>query len=125
MQNQKLSFSKDVIQIIYEVSKLVFNIQDNSEAEIKKIFGISCQQLESVISSIVEAIPDQIFSRANLQMLEECKSICAKEFIFFQVQEKWDDPHYKDDLSAFISVFTRDMQRRVTASDNQLDIRQE
>ena len=122
MQNKKLAFYKDVIQIVYQVCRMIFNAQPY---EISKVFGISSEQMEGVVRDIVDAIPDRIFSDANSQGLEEIKSICAREFIFFQVQEKWDDPRYQDDLRTFIAIFTRDIEKCVTTSDNQIDIRQE
>ncbi|TAK78478.1 MAG: hypothetical protein EPO11_01245 [Gammaproteobacteria bacterium] len=49
--------------------------------------------------------------------MEEIKNICAREFIFFQVQEKGNEKHYQEDLTKFIEIFKRDMEQRIKAKE--------
>ncbi len=113
MQVRKLEFSHGVINAVKDMCKLVFNLQTDSE--IARIFGITNKQMEEVIGEIIDSLPDSVFEHLYPQYFDELKSICAREFIFFQVQEKWDDPRYQDDLKKFIHVFSRDIQQRINA----------
>jgi hypothetical protein len=105
MQDRRLTFSKDIIHVVYDVCKTVFNL--HSDVEIKKVFGIDNEKLESIVKRIGDA-----------RLQDEIKNICAREFIFFQLQERVDDPQYQEDLSNFINVFTRDIQRRIELHGN-------
>jgi hypothetical protein len=109
MHPQKLAFSDDVIRVVHDVCKLVFNLQ--SDAEITRVFGLTHEQMTSVIQKIITELPDAIFTQKTPQ-LEEIKHIFAREFIFFQVQERLDNPHYEEDLNRFIAIFSRDIQQR-------------
>lgn len=109
MQAQKLEFSNDVIRLVHDLCKLVFNT--TTDHDVENIFGIKHVQLEHIITSIVEEMPDCIFEQVP-QKLNDIKNIFAKEFIFFQVQEKLNDPHYLEDLSDFIKIFSRDIQKK-------------
>lgn len=111
MLEKKLAFSRSVIETVRRVCKTVFNLQ--SDADVVRMFGINEVQMENVINNIVDSLPDAIFEEMSLQLLEEIKYITAREYIFFQVQEKWDDPQYKEDLERFTHVFSRDIQRRI------------
>jgi len=116
MQARKLEFSNDVIRLVHDLCKLVFN--STTDHDVEKIFGITHEQLEKIIKNIVDAMPACIFEHP--QKLNEIKNIFAKEFIFFQVQEKMNDPHYPDDLSDFIKIFSRDIQKKFNcASDRE------
>jgi|WetSurMetagenome_2_1015567.scaffolds.fasta_scaffold1458453_2 hypothetical protein len=117
MQARKLEFCRDVIRIIQDVCKLAFNLGSNNEIE--KVFGMTSHDLEVVIKQISDVLPDSLFTRAAKE-LDEIKNIFAREFIFFQVQEKRDDPNYQDDLSTFIHIFSRDIQQKIKA-----DVKQE
>ena len=48
-----------------------------------------------------------------MESQEEIKTICAREFIFFQTQEKYSDPQYEVNLKNFIRIFIRDLQRKM------------
>jgi len=109
MQARKLEFSNDVIRLVDDLCNLVFNA--TTDHDVEKIFSITHKQLEQIIREIIDAIPDCIFEQTP-QKLDEIKNIFAKEFIFFQVQEKLNDPHYSDDLSDFIKIFARDIQKK-------------
>jgi len=119
MQMQKLEFSKDVLRVVYDVCKTVFNLK--SDQEIKKIFGMDNDKLEMIVQRITDALPENIFNGGgDVRLQEEIKNICAREFIFFQVQERCDDPRYQDDLMNFIHIFTRDIQRRIELHGNRV-----
>lgn len=113
MYSIKLAFSQDVMRIVCDVCKLVFNVQSNDE--IQRALGLPHDQVETVIKKVITAMPDPIFN-LTAQKLEEIKRIFAKEFIFFQVQEQASNPHYEDDLLNFASVFSRDIQERFVTS---------
>ena len=87
----------------------------NSAKEINKALGMSCDQAKATIQKIIDSLPDKMFDQAYPKLLDEIKHICAREFIFFQVQEKCNDPLYQDDLKKFIHVFSRDIQQRVNS----------
>lgn len=108
MQPSKLDFSNDVMRIVYKVCQLAFNL--HSEQDIQRVFGMTYKEMEAVIQQIAAAMPDAIF-HLSAQRLEEIKNICAREFVFFQVQEKCDDPQYQHDLTSFIQFFTRDIEQ--------------
>lgn len=116
MQSRKLEFCQDVIRIVQDVCKLAFNL--GSDNEIEKVFGMTKQDLEGVIKQISHALPETIFNRAANE-LDEIKNIFAREFIFFQVQERCDDPQYQQDLSTFIHIFSRDIQQKINATVKQ------
>ncbi len=109
MQARKLEFSNDVIRLVHDLCKLVFNT--STDHDVEKVFGVTHEQLEHIIKSVIDAMPDCIFEQLP-QKRDEIKNIFAKEFIFFQVQEKLNDPHYSDDLSDFIKIFSRDIQKK-------------
>lgn len=111
MLEKKLVFSKGVIEAVRRVCKTVFNL--HNDTDVVRMFGINEVQMEEVIHKIIDSLPDTFFVQVNSQLLEELKYITAREYIFFQVQEKWDDPQYKEDLEKFIHVFSRDIQRRI------------
>lgn len=106
---KKDEFAHDVIRIVNDLCKLVFNL--NADQDVEKVFGMTHEQLDNVIKKIVQSLPAQLFA-LPAQRLEEIKSIFAKEFIFFQVQEKLNDPNYENDLSNFIYAFSRDIQKK-------------
>lgn len=111
LRSKKLEFSNDVIRIIRELCKLVFNV--STEAGMEKMFGITHEQLEFAIKKIVNGLPERVFRPENRRKLEELKTICAREFLFFQVQEKVNDPNYKKDLENFSAVFSRDIEKKI------------
>jgi len=114
MQSRKLKLTDDVIRVVRDICSVVFNI--SSDEQLEKGLGINHEQLEVVIKKIVNALPDNFFERVYL--LDEIKNICAREFVFFQVQEKWNDPRYEEDLANFICIFTRDMEQRFDTYKN-------
>lgn len=114
MSEKKLAYAKDVMNAVRTVCKTVFNLA--ADGDVVRMFGVSESQMEEVINKIVDSLPDIVFEQMNSQIIEEIKYITAREFIFFQVQEKWDDPFYKENLEKFIKVFSRDIQRRIVLS---------
>jgi hypothetical protein len=116
MLEKKLVFANEVLGIVQEMLKNVFNL--HSDAEIEHSFGISVQQMEEAIRQIIDSLPDIVFEKANSVVLEEIKYIAARDYIFFQIQEKWNDPRYKKDLNNFIQIFSRDIM-------DKLDMRQQ
>ena len=111
MSAKKLEFTHDVMHLINEICAVAFNIK--SDEQLEKVFGINKAQMEAVVWKIISGLPDYIFERIYPRLLDEIKNICALEFIFFQVQEKWNDPRYQEDLSNFICIFSRDIQHRI------------
>jgi len=111
MSANKLDFSMDVVNVVRELCKTAFNLQ--SDEERARMFGLEDRQMEEAVYSIVNALPDSVFEKLNANLLEEIKYICAREYIFFQVQESSHDPHYREDLQKFIRVFSRDVQHRM------------
>ncbi len=116
MASQKIEFSNDVIRIVRDICTMAFNI--SSDEQLEKIFGLTQKEMEKTIEKIIAALPDPIFDDLYPRLLDEMKNICAREFIFFQVQEKCSDAHYEEDLSNFICVFCRDIQKRLDAHKN-------
>lgn len=109
LRSKKLALVKDVMRTIRNLCKVVFNA--GSDAQMENIFGISNKEMEAAIKKIVDALPDKLFE-GNRPKLEDLKTICAREYIFFQVQEK-DDKDYKEDLDNFIKIFSRDIETRI------------
>lgn len=109
--SQKLASVKDVVKIIHEICQVVFRV--NTEEEFEGVFGINGHQLEKVIEQIILALPDRFFFPGMHHKLEEIKAICAREFIFFQVQEKYNDVRYEVNLKNFIRILVRDLQRKM------------
>lgn len=123
MLAKKLEFSNEVVNVIREMCQVVFNT--HSDEEMIRIFGVSSEQMKDVVSRIIDALPDAIFTQKDSQLLEEIKYICAREYIFFQVQEKWVDLHYQENLSRFIQIFSRDIQRRINLQQSHTTMREE
>ncbi len=122
MLKDKLSFSQEVLDIVRNICETVFNM--NNDAEISELFGIDKKQMEEAILAIVQSLPDRLFASGNPQILEEIKYIIAREYIFFQVQER-DDPEYKNDLQNFIRIFSRDMLQRIREEGSTLQLKEE
>lgn len=123
MDSKKLDFINDVIRVVRDLCEVVFNIKSSSQLE--SVFGITCEQMDIVINRIIDALPNHFFDHLYPQILEEIKCICAREFIFFQVQEKWSDPRYQEDLANFIHIFSRDIQQKVDQYKNYKSIMRE
>lgn len=109
MDAERLAFSDEVIRKIKQLAKVIFNA--TSSVQLESMFGVTQEQLNIIIRKIVIALPDIFFENSYAKKREELKNICAREFIFFQMQEKWSDPHYQADLANFIRIFTRDIER--------------
>lgn len=105
---KKQDFADDVGRIVGDVCKLAFNI--HSEERFHDVFGISYSKMNEIVRKIVDALPDKMFENGLVNTLEEVKSICAREFVFFQVQERCDDIGYEKDLADFINILSRDLQ---------------
>ncbi len=117
MQSVKRDFSHDVLYLIHSLCATAFGA--SSDDKLEKIFGVSMVQMEFVIDKVTQVLPEALFAPSYHHALEEIKNIFAREFIFFQVQEKWNDPHYQENLSNFIRIFARDIQRHVDRSSSQ------
>lgn len=107
----KQIFSNDIIRIIHELCGVVFNITANEK--LHDLFGISNEQTVLVVNRLVAALPSELFVNHDASLKEEIKNICAREFIFFQVQEKWNDPQYQQNLENFIHIFSKDIQQKI------------
>ena len=112
---QKQAFSQGIIHTISELCSLVFNVK--TKEQLYKLFGITPQQMQLVVEKLANTLPETMVQYPELA--DEIKTICAREFIFFQVQERWDDPHYQANLKNFIQVFSRDMQHKIETYKNQ------
>lgn len=111
MQAKKLNVSKDVVHIVRELCAVVFNVKTKEQLE--KIFGIKLEQMEAVIQQIINALPDYLFEPPYEKKLDEIEHICAREYVFFQAQEKWGDPNYAQNLLNFTYIFSRDIQDKL------------
>lgn len=109
----KYQFAKDVLQSVYDLCKVVYGI--DKKEEVQRIFGISFQKLDEIVRKVVNALPDELFMQENKARIKEIEQILAKEFIFFEVQERIDDPQYTNDLENFILLFARDMHTKLQA----------
>ncbi len=109
MDAKRVKFANDVMHIVLNLSEMVFNIKNDDQ--LKGVFGVNQEQLETVISKIIAGLPERVFEK-NRHLEDEIKNICAREFIFFQVQERWNSPQYQEDLSNFIHIFSRDIQQK-------------
>jgi pyrroloquinoline quinone (PQQ) biosynthesis protein C len=113
MLEKKLTFSREMLDTVREICKTVFNLQ--TDVDVVNMFGISESQMEKVIAQIVDSLPDKLFEEFTPSLQDEIKYISAREYIFFQVQEKWDDLHYQENLKNFIHVYSRDIQHRINS----------
>ena len=109
MNTRKIEFTNDVVSIVCNICTTLFNV--TSDDQLCNVFGLTRTQMEEVLNRLVDTLPDGIFNHTALT--EEIKNILAREFIFFQVQERWNDAHYQDDLTNFISIFSRDIKQRI------------
>lgn len=123
MNQKKLDFSREVVRTVCDLCAVVFNI--NSNEQLEKVFGISHQQLETVINKIIDALPDHIFIANSKMALDEIKNICAREFVFFQAQERWGDQDYQQDLANFIHIFSRDIEKQTSIKNYQTSMKEE
>jgi hypothetical protein len=111
MDIRKTNFSHGLLHTVRELCIVVFNIR--KEEQLDNAFGLNYVQLESVLDKIVDALPNIIFTQGGSHFQEEIKNIIAREFIFFQVQEKWKDQNYQNDLNRFIQILSHDIQLRI------------
>lgn len=111
MQSRKLKFANHLIVLIKEIGKLAFDMK--SENDMERVFGFNQARLTTILKQVAEGLPDALFEAADDQLLKEIETICAREFIFFQVQEKVDKPEYQNNLLRFIQVFSRDIDQRL------------
>lgn len=111
MEVTQQQFAKDVIRKIFELCKMIYNL--HSDDEIEAVFGASREQIENIVARTVNAMPVKMFNQATKSKIQELEEILAKEFIFFQVQEKINDPQYQNDLANFILLFSRDINNRL------------
>lgn len=109
MPVNKLDFANDVLRIVLGVGKVAFNL--TSDQDIENVFGMNNDKMKAVIQKVTRSLPESVFNE-TASRLEEIKNIFAREFIFFQVQEKGDASHYQQDLSHFIYIFSRDIQQK-------------
>lgn len=110
MEEAKIKFAKEVMRIVQDLGDIVYDAE--SREDLIKILGLTQEQMQIVIRRIVNSLPDKIFEETSKDKIEEIKNICAREFIFFQAQEKWDDPNYKDNLKTFLHSFARDIKQQ-------------
>lgn len=110
MSPSKKEFSQSVTTNICRLSRLLFNA--NSDENLLIIFRLDKSAIELTIQKIVDHFPNDYFNSLSANQLREMESILAKEFIFFQVQEKDNEKKYQNHLLHFSEVFVRDMQKR-------------
>lgn len=109
MDSHRITFTEDIVRTVKQLCKVTFNV--TSTEELSSVFGLSNSQLKMVIKKIVDALPDIFFEKSYFKKKEQLKAIVAREFIFFQVQERWDDPQYQANLANFIRAFSRDIEK--------------
>lgn len=107
----KFQFAQDVLQSVYDLCKVVYGVKNKEE--IQRIFGVNFEKLDEIVRKVVNALPDELFMQDNKARIKEIEQILAKEFIFFEVQERTDDPQYANDLENFILLFARDMHLKL------------
>jgi hypothetical protein len=105
-------FSQEVMNIIYHVCRLIYNL--HSHEDIERVFNLDNTKLQEIINQIVQKLPEEIFN-GNHHDVKELQQIFAKEFIFFQIQENVHDPMYQNDLNNFVSIFARDIHSKLQA----------
>src|SRR5579863_8911924 len=105
MQITRRQFAQDVLLIIHEVCRVIYNLRSNQDVE--RVFGIAEEKLESTINTIVDSLPEELFNQENHKKIKNLEQIFAKEFIFFQIQEAANDPGYQHDLANFIALFSK------------------
>ncbi|GEM_PF-2042152 len=111
MEAKKLAFADDVTHTVCDLCEVVFNIK--SDAQFKGVMGMTHDQMETVIRKVIDALPDHILDKLYPNVIEDIRNICAREFLFFQVQEKGNEAHYEEDLQKFMDIFSRDIQQRI------------
>lgn len=111
MQVSQQQFAQNVMHIVYQICKMVYNV--HSEDDIQRIFGASKEEIENIVARTVNALPNNVFDQATKGKIKELEEIMAKEFIFFQIQEKISDPQYQNDLANFILLLARDIKKRI------------
>lgn len=111
MQVTQQQFAEDVMHIVYQICKMVYNV--HSDDDIERIFGTSRNQIENILTRTVSALPSKAFEQSSKNKIKELEEILAKEFIFFQIQEKVNDPQYQNDLANFILLLSRDLNKRL------------
>lgn len=112
METKRQHLQEAIVLSVREIGEVLFNI--HSDEQFYNVFGIDAAQLESIVLKIVKALPDALFAELNSRQLKELKNICAREYVFFQIQERWDDPLYQQHLEKFAEIFAHDMQLQLT-----------
>lgn len=106
MKMQRQQFTDEVVDAIHHILKIVFNAK--SQQDIQNVVGMNNNQMTAVVNQLSDKLPEKVFNQPQ-QKLEELKNICAREFVFFQVQEKPTQADYQRDLANFITIFCRDI----------------
>lgn len=111
MDAKKLAFSDEVLHLIRQLCNMIFNVV--SKEQMESLFNMTSEQLKIVIRKLISVLPDVYFDKNFHGKLEILKTVMAREFIFFQIQEKWMDPNYQHNLANFIRIFLRDIEREL------------
>lgn len=106
MKMQRQQFTDEVVDAIHHILKIVFNAK--SQQDIQNVVGMNDNQMTAAVNQLSDKLPETVFNQPQ-QKLEELKNICAREFVFFQVQEKPAEASYQRDLANFITIFCRDI----------------
>lgn len=116
MTLKKHEFTHDIVLTVNDICHVLFNI--SSEEQLYKLFGIKHDQMEKVLEQLVNSLPEWLFNHPHL--IEEVKNIAAREYIFFQVQERYDDPRFQEDFLTFINIFSRDILHKLESYKHQI-----
>lgn len=109
MEKKRLEFADQVLRIVYDLGRIIFDA--HTSEDLQHMLGLTKEQMQIVIRRIVNTLPNEVFGLSE-ERQEEIKNICAREFMFFQAQEKWDDPNYKHNLLNFLHLFARDIKQQ-------------
>ena|SRR3989338_10712515 len=111
MHSTKLLLVDAIMSMLRRLCELVFNV--HNDAQMKNVFGVNESETKKLIEKMIDALPDQFVFRLSPAEKNEVVDICAREFVFFQVQEKANSTDYQAALKQFIAIFARDIQGRM------------
>lgn len=111
MRSTKPSLVEAIMKMIKRIAELAFNAR--TDAQLKKIFSLNEAEIKATIEHLLDAVPEQFILHLSVAQKNEFVNICAREFVFFQVQEKINSARYHTVLQQFIALFSRDIQSRL------------
>lgn len=109
MHPRKKQYVKEVHELTEKACRAM---SENRKGGIPVVLKISTDDSEELISKIITALPDRQFYQATPAKLYDILAFIAKNYILFQVQEDIEDDNYANNLIAFLSSLSRNIDEK-------------